>query len=290
MKHAFLIMAHHNYNQLRCLIGLLDHYRVDIYLHIDKKSPKFDPPICKYSSLIQIPSIRTNWGGYSLVECELRLLEEALKMGHYRYMHLLSGQDLPLKPIDDILSFFDLHSDYNFILYNDPDDTQLASRNLERVKYYYPFQDIKPRRRSILSVSQRVIVEIEKILGVDRTKNYNGQFKAGSQWWSIKPEVAEYIISKRDIIKELFRFTMCDEMFVQTLIYNSDFYETVYNKNGSLQSNQRLIAFKKGAYTWTIKDIEEIKGCGLLFARKFDERIDSEVIHEIIKMCRNDVE
>ena len=53
-KHAFLIMAHSNYKQLDQLIELLDHERIDIFLHIDKRSIKYDLPVCRHSKLIQI--------------------------------------------------------------------------------------------------------------------------------------------------------------------------------------------------------------------------------------------
>ncbi len=36
-KHAYLIMAHDNFEQLKILLDLIDDYRNDIYLHIDKK-------------------------------------------------------------------------------------------------------------------------------------------------------------------------------------------------------------------------------------------------------------
>lgn len=38
MRHALLIMAHHNFNQLACLCGLFNDGRFHIYLHIDSKS------------------------------------------------------------------------------------------------------------------------------------------------------------------------------------------------------------------------------------------------------------
>lgn len=41
MKHAFMIMAHNNYNQLTKLLYLLDYPDVEIFLHIDKKSEKY---------------------------------------------------------------------------------------------------------------------------------------------------------------------------------------------------------------------------------------------------------
>ena len=40
MKHAYMIIAHTNFQQLQTLIDLLDDERNDIYLHIDKKAKK----------------------------------------------------------------------------------------------------------------------------------------------------------------------------------------------------------------------------------------------------------
>lgn len=286
MKHAFLIMAHKNFDQLDELLRLLDHERIDIFLHVDKKSPKYVVPICSYSNIIQIPSIKTNWGGYSLVESELKLLDAALHNGeNYNFIHLLSGQDLPIKPIGEILSFFDSHKKYNFIHFDLPEDSK---KREERVRYYYPFLEYKQRgKRTIWSISQRLILEIQKFLNVDRTKGYKGQFKSGSQWWSIDSELARYILSERKLIRKLFKYTMSDEMFVQTLVYNSKYYETLYRKESDeLIANQRLIDFDRGnPYIWTIKDIDEIKNSDLLFARKFDDSVDKEVIEDIIEFC-----
>ena len=42
MKHAYLIIAHNEFNILEKTIELLDDERNDIYLHIDKKVKNFD--------------------------------------------------------------------------------------------------------------------------------------------------------------------------------------------------------------------------------------------------------
>ena len=281
-KHAFMLIAHKNFEQLNRLISLLDNPRIDIFLHIDKRSPKYTPPKCKASRIFLLPRIKTNWGGYSLVECELNLLETALTIDSYAFLHLLSGQDLPIKPIDDILSFFDSHSCYNFIHY---DNLDASVKRIERIKYYYPFQDIKPRGRSVWSVSQKLLVLIQQFIGIDRTKKYVGEFKSGSQWWTIKPELAVYIISKKNNIATLFKYTMCDEMFMQTLVYNSPFYETVYIKEDDCHANERLIDFSNGdSHIWTMRDFERIRNSDLLFARKFDESVDKKVIVKIIQL------
>lgn len=42
MKNAYLIMAHHNFNQLSILLGLLDGFDNDLYVHIDSKAGAID--------------------------------------------------------------------------------------------------------------------------------------------------------------------------------------------------------------------------------------------------------
>ncbi len=62
-KHAFLIMAHNQYDQLKRLIEQLDDSRADIYLHIDKKSAMPKDIKAKYSELKYIDSLDIQWGG-----------------------------------------------------------------------------------------------------------------------------------------------------------------------------------------------------------------------------------
>ena len=40
-RHAYLIIAHNKFNQLRELLSLIDDYRNDIYVHIDKRANDF---------------------------------------------------------------------------------------------------------------------------------------------------------------------------------------------------------------------------------------------------------
>ena len=42
MKHAFLIIAHNDIEQLKALVSALDYAENDIYIHFDKKTSKAD--------------------------------------------------------------------------------------------------------------------------------------------------------------------------------------------------------------------------------------------------------
>lgn len=98
-RHAYLIMAHSNPSQLCTLLKQIDDSRNDIFLHWDQKFPM--PPqeeffsVVKHSKLTFVPKpIAVYWGDYSLIQCELLLLQSATDKHEYDYYHLLSGQDL----------------------------------------------------------------------------------------------------------------------------------------------------------------------------------------------------
>ena len=128
----------------------------------------------------------------------------------------------------------------------------------------------------------------QRLFKIDRSKRYKGiEFKSGSAYFSITCEFAKHIISNEKNIKEWFSFTTCgDEMFIQTLAYNSKFKETLYNTrfNDNCSANQRYIDWNTGTpYTWRISDFQDLKESNCLFARKFDEEIDSSIIEKIIE-------
>ena len=41
-KHAYLIIAHTNFDQLQKLVKMLDNDKNDIFIHVDKKAKTFD--------------------------------------------------------------------------------------------------------------------------------------------------------------------------------------------------------------------------------------------------------
>lgn len=67
-KHAYLILAHSQFNLLKKLMLLLDDERNDIYLHIDSKVKDISVikseilPKIKYSSINFVPRHNVNWG------------------------------------------------------------------------------------------------------------------------------------------------------------------------------------------------------------------------------------
>ena len=107
-KHAYLIIAHNKFEQLKMLCEMLDFEQNDIYMHIDAQVTDFDAdtfrPALRHSKMKFAERTRVNWGGYSQIQAELNLLKAAANSGEdYSYYHLLSGADLPLRPAQEHL-------------------------------------------------------------------------------------------------------------------------------------------------------------------------------------------
>ena len=292
--HAYLILAHKNWNQLQKLIELLDDKRNDIFIHIDKKSSftEVDRAIIEKASLsskvIFINRIPVIWGDFSVVEAEMQLLKAAIK-GNYQYYHLLSGMDLPLRTQDEIHAFFENCNGKNFIHYCDEEWTRKTSM---RVQFYWMLQKMcgVKREKFWLFKLQRVLVELQKMVGINRCKDYNP--KTGSQWWSITDELARCLCENKEIIPRWFSWTFCaDEWVVQSLA--SQFgYEDSYYSNipvDTKESTMRLIDWKRGSpYVFRLPDYDELINTECLFARKFDDQVDKEIILKIYEHVKKD--
>lgn len=283
-KHAYLVIAHKDDLTFHTLLQMLDDVRNDIYIHMDSKNTYYDcsktEKIIHHSSVYHVARTSVTWGGYSQINAELMLLQEATARGKYTYYHLVSGEDLPIKSQDRIHRFFEEHEGKEFIHF----DNETFSYQ-SRVKYYYLFQEILGRadRFSIYKLLNKISLVLQKLVGVDRTKGI--QFQKGANWFSITDGFARYICDKKQYVEKVFRNTVCgDEIFVQTLLHNSDFRKNLYHPqyDNSPDAIMRLIDWNRGyPYIFRETDIEEIKASPMLWARKFDCIVDSNIITKV---------
>src|SRR5574344_2790870 len=96
MKHAYLIIAHNEFDVLQQLIAALDHERNDIYLHIDKKVKSIPSMSVRYAKLFVVDQrVDVRWGDVSQIESEYVLFEQAFDNpeNYTRYI-LISGTHL----------------------------------------------------------------------------------------------------------------------------------------------------------------------------------------------------
>lgn len=286
-KHAYLIMAHNHWEQLIKLLNLLDDDRNDIYIHIDKKCRNVDlnalKCAVKESGLYFVSQISVQWAGFSQVECELNLIKHALNK-KYSYLHLLSGVDLPLKSQDEIHLFFEENEGKEFIQFN---ANPMAAEYLDRIKYYHWFQEKCGRGNNIWFILEKISLKLQKMCKVNRLKNCKYEIQKGTNWFSITSDFASYVIEQEKVIEKYFKHSCsADELFLQTIFINSNFKENLYDK--SFSNNHyaclRKIDWKRGnPYIFRKEDFNELISSPHLFARKFDDAVDCEIIEMIVK-------
>lgn len=281
-KHAYLIMAHTQFELLECLLKSLDHERNDIYVHIDKKAGSIDfsmyQKLLKKANLKFTERIDVCWGTFSQIQCEMILLKEAAKQEH-AYYHLLSGMDLPIKSQQEIFDFFDAHQGLEFI---DEDQQEISEASLSRIRYYHHFFGKKGSERDYLGALE---VKIQKLMRVDRLKKaVKISYQKGRNWFSITHGMAQCILEKESWIMKTFQHSICgDELFVQTIARNSQYASRICNPHTMPQiPDTRLIDWDRGShnnpYIFREKDWKELQTSSALFARKFDLQVDRRIV------------
>ena len=271
MDVAFLIIAHKNEHQLRRLVN---HLASDfaVYLHIDSKSA-IDP-----TGIVNavVSTSRVDWGAFSQIKATLRLLKESSTRGHDRYV-LISGQDLPLVNNLAINAFFE-NSDSDFIEWERlPRSIWAPKGGYDRLELFWE----KAAAPIGVKIFGRSIRECQKRLGLYRRLPY--ECYGGTNWFNITHESAQYIldfvtnIDKRYLGR--YRFTRAaDEIFFQTILLNSRRASRCTN------SSLRFIDWNAGTGSprvLGINDLEHLTASNGLFARKFDEEVDSSIIDAI---------
>lgn len=287
MKHAYLILAHNQPKLLLSLVTQLDNENNDIYIHIDAKSSLCQfaeiESVCKYSAChILEERVPVFWGGYSIVKAERLLFAAAYSGGDYGYFHLLSGVDFPLKSNSYIQQFFEANKGLEFLGF---DKIITEEHAQERVRYRYFFIDRKfPKWLNwLIPRLNGLSLRIQNLFKLYRSPSL--EIKHGSQWCSLSREAVGFLLSKSKEIDYNFKLTLIpDELYKQTILWNSTFRENIYDKENNLASCLYEMEWGDSPgmhpYTFTLKDKERLLSSNRLFARKFSQA-DMEIIKEL---------
>lgn len=287
IKHAFLILAHNQFEQLKILLKMIDDERNDIFLHIDSKAKDFNQEDIKkaitYSKIYFTERTSVTWGEFSQIRAEMILLETAVNNQSedycYSYFHLLSGVDLPIKTNDEIHKFFSDNNGKEFVHFSGEDQ---SNSDVSRIRYYHIF---RKKRNLFYKILAQIALKIQKFVGVNRLKNSSLVVKKGTNWFSITNNFAEYVVSKRKDIEKTFSYSYCaDELFLQTMLINSKFKDNLYmpNCNNDQLACARYIDWNRGnPYIFRLEDFNDIILSPAMFARKFSMDADKEIIYKI---------
>ncbi|WP_339315688.1 beta-1,6-N-acetylglucosaminyltransferase [Paenibacillus sp. FSL R10-2734] len=282
---AYVILCHKNPEQINMLIDSLTNDSVEFFLHVDHKSG-IEADITHRNDIHFVDeSMDVQWGHYSQIECILKCFALIKAHGEFSYIHIISGQDLPLSSNEAIHDFFKENQGKEFVKYLQLPSASETWGCYERVSVYYP-RFLISRTRRMTAIRMRYIKLVMSVPFLQRRLHpLPKALYKGSNWMSITGECMEYImdfIAASPEYVQFFKNTLCgDEIFFHTIILNSAFKNNVRNEI------KRYTDWETGPEyprTLTVEDYDRITSTGTecFWGRKFDLDIDRIIIHDLL--------
>ncbi len=271
MKHAILILAHEAPESLLRLVARLQHERISIFIHLDRKSADiFDWQYLENKGANLISTRKVNWGGMSICLAALDLLKLARKQQSFQTYSLISGRDYPVKHINQIVLDLD-QTDSNLIDFWH-DERPNWHKRFER----YYFQDFRLRR--LLNAAALRMAHI-----LPKRKVPQGiSIYFGWTWWTLQNNGVEAILrfcdERPDVMRWYEYMRIPDESFFQTALNNSDI-----SPNLSRAIRRYFIFIKGSSHPKIINhnDVDDALSGQYWFARKVDHVERNDVLDKI---------
>jgi Core-2/I-Branching enzyme len=268
---AYFILVHRFPKQFKRLFKALYHPENYYLIHLDKKASNdiYDDIkdfLTDFPSTYILESENVVWGGYSMVQAELNGISYLLKLNlNWDFFINLSGQDYPLKSQKIIREYLTLNKGCNFIKIAD----QLAVRpeTMNRIENHFMETENGISGKTFKRAYLKDVIPY-----------------IGGQWMILTRECCEFICNSGEAQKfeDYYSNTLiADESFFQTVLMNTSFEGVLINDD-----KRAIIWIPDGDIklipkTFTQEDINFLLEGDNLFARKFDDRIDDNVIDEL---------
>ena len=283
MRIAILILAHKNQHQLQLLVERMQ-LDFDVYIHLDKKSNLSEKAFTQYANVFCIKKYSINWGSYNGVLAPIELFRMAAEKNYDYYIHI-SGQDLPIKSNKEIINFFKKNKNISFMDSHPlPRDIWGQDGGLGRISYYWEYNIGNGFVNKLVKVGFRIARKIQFTFNWKR-KLPDITLYGGSNWVNINKEAGSYLfayLNKHPEYIKWFKYSAnADEIWLQTILKSSNLeYNTDYLRYVNWLEN------KVSPEILTMKNLPEILSHHGLFARKFDETIDKDVIQKVLNTTK----
>lgn len=282
MKHAYLIMAHNEFEVLQYLVDCIDDDRNAIYIHFDQKVVRLPNITTKYSNLnILEDRVDVRWGHISQIIAELNLFRIALSHHNFAYFHLISGVHLPLYTQDYMHQFFNKNPQKSYLM-KMPTSSREVDMKMKRYNFFIKnFMHSNPYLKRLNQFAWHLLLKFQDIFGI--SKNEEKAFKKASQWVSLNIEAVRYIVSNEDRLLREYKYTFCcDEFFIRTELEQSNLSPDIVLEEKLLKCDFNETSPK----IYTLNDFDLIIHSDHFFVRKFShEHID--VVHKIANNLKN---
>lgn len=209
-----------------------------------------------------LPRHACHWGGFGHVQASLKGLREIVERGRDPdYVILLSGQDYPIKPNTYIRDFLERDDGRSFFLHFPLPTDNWAHGGLHRLRRWH----WRYRRLHFWLPLRRAVPGGLRPWG-------------GSAYWIVSRSalrtIAEFVAANPSYVRFFRHVDIPDELFFQTILLNSP-------------EAERCVDFRLHYTEWsrmpapailTKEDYPQLVTSPCLFARKFDESVDGEVL------------
>ncbi len=309
MNINYLILAYDNSSQLKRIIQALSTEATWFYIHIDKKSKReiFINELHEFNNITFIDaedSENVIWADFSTVSATLKCLKLVKQLNEKGYCVLISEHDYPVKSNQEILKYFNLNYGKLFIaanLLNSQEQNSLEIYNQRINSYKINLSSKKNdfvllpsiwnklfyKRKTFLKI-YKLICKKKLVYLLNLLKNRKPPIEIdhfwGSQWWAVPnekiSEILEFIDNNPNVLKYYKNTLAVDELFFQTILKHIDknkieksifdLRPTFMKWNNNESSPKILTSFDFNELT-TLPD-------RFLFARKFNQNIDSNVL------------
>lgn len=281
-KHAFLIGAYKNPDYLKGLILSLNSPSSNIYVHINRYNfMEFKEIINffgKYDNIHFYSAVKVKWGGSSLLDSIAYLVGKSLEDSKNQYFHLITGQDILIRPLNELFDFFIQNKGVNFLSFE-----RLPGYEMNRYLLYHLYDILNVRHNKLTYLCETAFVKLQKLFNIKRKQVCNEMYW-GSGWWSLQRDALEYLFeSIKNRYRKYIRNTFApDEMICQTILLNAE------NKFNIVNDNLRYMIWNgsSGPKILDQNDYESIVNSNSFFARKVEPEISGDLI-KLIEKYRN---
>lgn len=289
---AFLVVSHRNPDQvLRLVRALREGGDTAVLVHHDQRREPIDPAECERAGgrLVHY-GLPVEWGNVAYTEMLLAALAELAEGPDPDWIAVVSGQDYPLRPLPDferhlVESPHDalLGALWQLDLSEEPPPPQREFYLRYRYRHYAP-------PRPAAAVLARILGRRAYLrelpaghglrLGVMPWRHPFGpalQCHVCSDWLTLERRAV------RAVLEFARRRTRVMDHYRRTIIPSESLFATALANDPTLSIGpaSRLLGFEDGSphpRTFGTGDLDELLGSGMHFARKFDAKVDPDVL------------
>jgi hypothetical protein len=272
MRLAYLILAHQLPEQLVRLIERLRARDTTLLIHVDRKMDDagFDHLVERVAGdpdVVLLPRRVCHWGTFSVVQATLDGINHAVRQRvPFDYLVLMSGQDYPIKTRDHMDTVFHRADGRSFVHHVALPIPDWHDGGWDRIRrWHFPPGPVN-----------RVAERAANRLAAPRRFPRGFRPYGGAQFWCLSRRAGEYIEAFARSNSAFVRFSqhvfVPDEFFFQTALANSGLRTELINEC------MTFLEWDRPGAVLTTTDFDSLATTSHLFARKFDARVDGQIL------------